>query len=978
MADKEVKVSYKVINSEMNGKLKEIGSGLQTLNKEFKLQSEQMKLSASETEKLEAKLSKLNSEHDLAAQKTKLTAEAYENAKQLMGENSKEAQQWANKLLDAQQYEERLKNSITETNIALEKSRESMSESAKASEKNRTAMAELEDINRKLGLESEKLSATLKEEQSAMNGTATDSERLERAQKGLADQSELVAKQISNLEQQLAIAKREYGENSEEVLKLETALSKSKTEFNNLENEMRDLGDASEKATSDLGEMNEMLKADMLMEFSDQLRNLSEKLVEFGQKALEAFQEVDEGMDTITTKTGASGQALEGMQQIARDISTEMPNDFSEIGNAVGEVNTQFGVTGEVLKVTSEDMLKFSAITGEDVTQSTIQAKQAMEAYGLGIDDLTEILDSASYVSQQTGMATGDLMTKVTEGAPQIKAMGLSFAEGATLIGQFEQAGVDSSAALSSLSKATVAYAKDGLTLEEGLQGTIDAIMNATDETEALNIASEVFGTKGAVRMVDAIKRGTFSLEDLAETSKASVGTLSKTFDETLDPIDKFQIGMNAIKLVMAEVGDFIARAAEPIIDFFVPALISLGEKLRNLPEPIKKVIGMVGMLVAGFGFLLPILITIKGFMMVIGPMMATVIAPMALLAAKIILIGAIIAGLVMIVKHLWETNEGFRNAVLAIWQSILDFLTPIVQAISNFIMSVWGTLTTWWTENNGLIRDAAVNVWNTIYNTIVYIWGLIGPYIMTSLTTIGNIVSIGWTFITTSIQIALDLILGILTAFLQLMNGDWEGAWETLKATLSNAITAMIENVQTMVDSIKEKFGSALETARQIFDDIKTAISDKVNEAKNAVKDGIDAILGFFDFEWSWPHLPMPHFTISGGFSLNPPSVPSFGIEWYAKGGLMTAPSIFGFNGSKAMVGGEAGPEAILPLTTKILGEIGAGIVKATGITNSYGGNTITVNAEIANDYDVYQMIDIIDKELGNKSNRLARGLGN
>jgi hypothetical protein len=102
-------------------------------------------------------------------------------------------------------------------------------------------------------------------------------------------------------------------------------------------------------------------------------------------------------------------------------------------------------------------------------------------------------------------------------------------------------------------------------------------------------------------------------------------------------------------------------------------------------------------------------------------------------------------------------------------------------------------------------------------------------------------------------------------------------------------------------------------------FEQIRSNISDKINAAKDAVHNAIEAIKGFFDFEWSLPHLSLPHISISGSFSLNPPSVPHFGIEWYKKGGILNDPTIFGLNPftGNAMVGGEAGAEAIAPIDT-------------------------------------------------------------
>ena len=117
--------------------------------------------------------------------------------------------------------------------------------------------------------------------------------------------------------------------------------------------------------------------------------------------------------------------------------------------------------------------------------------------------------------------------------------------------------------------------------------------------------------------------------------------------------------------------------------------------------------------------------------------------------------------------------------------------------------------------------------------------------------------------------------------------------------------------------DLIKEKAGELASAIGTKFSEIKDGITNKINAAKEAVKNAIDKIKGFFKFHWSLPKLKMPHFSMQGSFSLLPPRVPHVGVDWYAKGGVMTRPTMFGMNGSIAMVGGEAGPEAIAPIST-------------------------------------------------------------
>ena len=290
--------------------------------------------------------------------------------------------------------------------------------------------------------------------------------------------------------------------------------------------------------------------------------------------------------------------------------------------------------------------------------------------------------------------------------------------------------------------------------------------------------------------------------------------------------------------------------------------------------------------------------------------------------------------------RFIWENC---KDTVLSIWETIKSVIgekidavkekiTTVTTAISNVASAAWNaissTASSLWEGIKGTIGskiDAAKEKVSTATSTITSVassaWSSVSSTASSLWSTISSTVSSKISAVSSAVSSATSTITSVASSAWSSVSSAASSKWESVRSTISSKLSSAQSTVSSLMSGITSTMSSglssALSTVSGKFSSIYSTISSKMSAARDAVGNAISALKSKFNFSWSLPHLKLPHVSISGSFSINPPSVPHFGISWYKDGGILTRPTIFGAAGNNLLAGGEAGAEAVVPLAT-------------------------------------------------------------
>lgn len=735
-------------------------------------------------------------------------------------------------------------------------------------------------------------------------------------------QLQVVQKQAKEQLENGDLGQDKYDALQREIIETENELKKLEKQQRETETTLKgSIKSISESLTAAGGKIKGV--GDKIQSFSKTMTtHVTAPIVAGATASVAAFKEVDGAMDTLVQKTGANGKALEDMEGIVKSIATTIPTSFDTAANAVGEVNTKLGLTDEELESLSTKFIQFSELNNTDVSQAIDNTAQVMAAWGLNAKGTSEYLDVLNRTSQNTAIPVDNLSSKLIDNQVALQKMGLEATDAVYMLGKLEMSGLNTDKVIGGLSKAYKYCATNGLSFDDTLAALQNEVVSSNGSMESLSKCLKIFGKSGD-QVFKALRIGKLDFADMLisqDALKDSMDSVSKTYQATVDPIDEAKMAMNDAKLIGAE----IVTTAAPMLRDALSAVRDVIKDLRTwwdgLSEDEQKNILKMAGIAAAVG---PVIAVLGSLVSTIG----TIITVIGSLGAAAPVIGTVAAFIVAIIA----TINNFRLALKA--------LSVMWDALSAGMKEKWGELK----QSTKDAVDDMASRWNAWKNDT-------GKKISETVSAAKQ---------------------------------KFDSMKENAKTTFENMKTSISQKLDQAKNFASQKFEQIKGLARFVWNlpklgiDAVTGIVDKVRGAINKVK-------GFMDFKWSLPKIKLPHFSISGSFSLNPPSTPHFSVDWYAKamekGMILNNATIFGRKGDKLLAGGEAGSETVVGTRSlmsmihdavaramQAVRNIGSGVYAAatqpSAVSVTYGDVNMTING--AKGQDVRELADIVSDRL-------------
>ena len=590
----------------------------------------------------------------------------------------------------------------------------------------------LEDVNK----QGKSLQSELKQVEKLLKLDPKNTELVAQKQKLLADAVANSKEKLDRLRAAQEQVNEQFrkGEISEEQYRaFQREVVKTEQELAGFEKQLKSTSEASKSLGEKMKDAGQKMKSvgDTMTKY------VTVPLVAAGAGATAMGKSFDDAYDKIRIGTGATGKALEGLNDDFRKVAKQVPSSFDDISTAIADYNTRLGISGQALQDLSVQTLNLARITESDLGTIIEETSQSFQAFNIPVEKYGESLDYVFKVSQSTGIGIDRLQQNLVKFAPALKQMGFDFQESAALMGFFDKAGVEVEQAMMGLNKALVNMAKAGVTdANEALRKLFEEIKNAPSDIKATEIAIEIFGAKAGPALASAIREGKLGYAELVAELLKSKETINGVAKETDDWAEGFAKLKNKVLIATEPIATTLFDALNglvPLLEKAVKPIEKLAEGFANLPQGVQAGILAILGLAAALGPLLSIMGSVVVVASGMGVGIAAIAAPVA------IAIGAI-AALVAIGVTLYKNWDTIKAKLTEIWGAIKQTAESIWNSLKDFFQK-WGEVIlllaigpAGWavllakkiSENWDTIKNTTNTVWNGIKNTLGNTWNSI------------------------------------------------------------------------------------------------------------------------------------------------------------------------------------------------------------------------------------------------------------
>lgn len=681
-----------------------------------------------------------------------------------------------------------------------------------------------------------------------------------------------------------------------------------------------------------------------------QFMDLRAKAEELGAKTRFSATEAGEGMENLARAGWKTGEIMEGIGPV---LSFATANAI-DLGSAAGIVSnglSQFGLKAKDTTMFTDVLSATAAAANTDIGllgETFKYVGPVAGSLGYKLQDVSVaigLMANKGIAGSQAGTSLRSAMTRLAnptgDSAKAMKQLGISLTDSTGKVKPFTILMQDLRGKFSKLSDAQKAQMASTIFGQEAMSGML-AVVNSSD-AEFNKMTKAIAESDGQTqKMADTMDGGLGGA--LASVSSAWEGFLIK-LGEMQDGIlvDMLNGLASAIQGLPNEI-EYVSNKIKELTNFY-----------KEHEDIIKAVVIGIGTLVAGFAMVNAKVkiaeLGLKGFMKGtkllkgIPTLLSGISKAFTFLLSPAGMVTVAIAGFAMgaylIYKNWdkiapWLTNlwNTIKEVTCTVWEDIKTVITVVVMAIQMVIQTTFTLLITIIKIPLEIIKAIITTIWNyigdyikTIVNNIKTIIETIWNAIANVTSTVFNAIKVYfttvWNFYKTIFTNALNAIKQVVITSWNSIKDVTSAIWNSIKEIISNVWNGIKSVIEPIINGIKNTISSVWNsiksTTTSVWNNIKTAMTKPIEQARDKIKGILDKIKGFFsNLKLRFPKIEMPklpHFKLNGEFSLKPPQVPKLGVEWYADGGILTKPTVFGMNGNRAMVGGEAGAEAVLPI---------------------------------------------------------------